>query len=120
MKSVITAIALSTSLALAGPVLAEDGKTEAMKKGTMSMVGTVVDSTNVNLAGAAGTGHYLVKIESGKDKRRVVVNLGVQSDANKEIQKGDKIFAVGNAARINDRPVVFARYYGELKETTKK
>ncbi len=38
------------------------------------------------------------------------------SDANKEIQKGDEIFAVGNAARINDRPVVFARYYGELVE----
>lgn len=120
MKSVITAIGLSMTLALAGPVLAQDGQKDAMKKGTMSMVGTVVDSTNVSLAGAAGTDHYLVKIESGKDKRKVVVNLGVQSDANKEIEKGDKIFAIGNAARINDRPVVFARYYGELQETTKK
>ncbi|SFR47603.1 hypothetical protein SAMN05216203_0637 [Marinobacter daqiaonensis] len=119
MKSVITAIALSTSLALAGPALASDDQKDRMKKGTMSMVGTVVDTTNVNLAGAAGSGHYLVKLESGKDKRRVVVDLGVQSDANKAIEKGDKIFAVGNAARINDRPVVFARYYGELQETTK-
>lgn len=120
MKSVITAIGLSMSMALAGPALAQDGQKDAMKKGTMAMVGTVVDSKNVNLKGAAGTGHYLVKIESGKDKRRVVVNLGVQSDANKEIEKGDKIFAVGSAARINDRPVLFARYYGELQETTQK
>lgn len=119
MKSLITAVALSTSLILAGPALAQDSqKQEQMKKGTIALVGTVVDSTNVTLKTAAGQAHYLVKVESGKENRRVVVDLGLQTDANKEIQTGDRIFAVGNSARINDRPVVFARFYGELQETT--
>lgn len=86
------------------------------KKGLISLVGEVVDTKNVTLRNAAGDGHYLVKVKNSKD-RQVVVGLGLQSQALSEIEKGDRIFVVGSSARINDRAVVFARFYGELQET---
>lgn len=114
MKPITSSILLASSLALTAPALAADAAKDGQNKtGFRSVVGEVVDSRDLTIKGSQ-TKHRLLKLETPQGKR-VVVNLG---DATKlgqtQIAKGDRIYAVGKSARIGGKPVIFARYAGEL------
>ena len=115
MKAIISSALLASSLVLAGPAIAADNTQAAQggKNGFRSVVGQVVDSRDVSIKGSQGK-HRVLKLQTPQGKR-VVVNLG---DATKlgqmQIAKGDRIYATGKAARIGGKPVIFARYAGEL------
>lgn len=114
MKPIISSILLASSLGLTAPALADDmAKDGQNKTGFRSVIGQVVDSRDLTIKGSQNK-HRLLKLETPQGKR-VVVNLG---DATKlgqmQIAKGDRIYAVGKSARIGGKPVIFARYAGEL------
>lgn len=89
-------------------------KGESRKTGFRNVVGRVVDTRGVSLNGVRGK-HRLLKVETPQG-RRVVVDMGETSKlGNSNIAKGDRIFASGKAARIGGKPVVYARYVGELQ-----
>lgn len=84
-------------------------------RGERVIIGEVVDKSRVRLADMPGTSHYLVKLKNPQGET-VVVNLGAAVE-QMDIQRGDQLLAVGKSARINDRPVLYARFAGELAQT---
>lgn len=84
-------------------------------RGERVIIGEVVDKSRVRLAGMPGGMHYLVKLQNPQGQT-VVVDLGAAVE-QMDIQRGDQLLAVGKSARINDRPVLYARFAGELAQT---
>jgi hypothetical protein len=79
--------------------------------------GRVTDTMQVQLEGVAGNGHRLVKIENEKGKS-MVIDLGREDTLpGLELAPGDRIIAAGKPARIDDRPVLYAKYVGKLYAT---
>lgn len=130
MKTLLTALALSSLFTLSGQTFAHNqtgekmgnvnaetkssNKTELRKTGYRSVVGTVVDTTDISLKGVQGK-HRLLRVETPQGKR-VVVDMGETTKlGGVSIAKGERIFASGKAARIGGKPVIYARYVGELQ-----
>lgn len=110
---------------IALPTLAADtpqgksGEASAMKKASKaekSVIGEVTDTLDVEVEGASDS-HRLVKIRN-MDGKEMVVDLGLVGNLEDlELAKGDRLIAVGRNARINERPVLFAKYAGKLYAT---
>jgi hypothetical protein len=80
------------------------------------VVGKVIETRDIELADADAirANHRLIKIESDKG-RTAIVDIGVANlYPQVNFDRGDRIIAVGKQARINDRPVIFAKSVGEL------
>jgi hypothetical protein len=136
MNKYLIAVGAAASLAVASPALAQSTQkpggpaqgqqaqgqqskgqqnmNEAMK-GRRAVIGEVVDTREVQLKGV-GAKHRLVKIKN-KEGKNLIVDVG---DATRtpagRFKKGSKIVAVGKEARINDKPVLYAKYVGDLRE----
>jgi len=83
--------------------------------GNMVLVGELVDTRDVTLKGVNEEKHRLLKVKPGNGPQAVIVDIGTQHPAASfGLMKGDRIIAVGKSARINDRPVLFAKSIGEL------
>lgn len=127
MKHVITAATLALVLGLTVPALADHHESKSMDQQQLSaqmnqnqgervVVGKVVEARDIKLKTVAGDGHRLVKIENAEGKR-MIVDLGLTESVNEmgiDLQQGDTILAVGKSARINQRPVLYAKYVGQL------
>lgn len=95
-------------------------KSELGQKGSKVVVGEVIDARDVALEGTAGDGHRLVRLQN-REGENVVVDIGLASAAQDlEINQGDRVVAVGNPARIDGRPVIFAMSVGKLTDVTKE
>lgn len=95
----------------------DNRKNKEMSGGEKIVMGQVVDTINVNLAGVAGNGHRLVKIQN-RDGKRMVVDLGVEGGLEGlELSPGDRIVATGKSARIDGQPVLYAKVVGKLYAT---
>lgn len=84
---------------------------EQMAQGRRVIVGQVEDVRDIPIAEGGGE-HKLVKVMA--NEKTVVVDLGPTQEAQLDVQPGDRILAIGNSARIGGRPVIYARYIGEL------
>lgn len=84
-------------------------------KGRRAVIGTVTETREIQLKGVNAK-HRLVKIKN-KEGQNLVINLG---DATRvpadQLTKGNRIVAVGKEARINGKPVLYAKYVGNLRE----
>jgi hypothetical protein len=81
----------------------------------MILVGELIDSRDVTLKGVNEDKHRLLKVKPGNGTQTVIVDIGRQdSVASFGLVKGDRVIAVGKSARINDRPVLFAKSIGEI------
>ncbi|HSN72872.1 MAG TPA: hypothetical protein VLT59_15250, partial [Steroidobacteraceae bacterium] len=90
--------------------------TQAGEAATASaiVVGEIVDVRDVDIRGPARQTHRLIRIES-PNGRTAVVDLGEARSARQiDLERGDRIFAVGKQARLDGRPVLFAKSIGEL------
>ncbi len=105
MKTSFTTLALVTSLAVSPISSAES------TQGQRFFVGTVVDVKDINLKGMS-VKHTLFKVEN-KTGKTMVVNVGAGAEVD-DIKKGDKVAFVGKTARINGKPVLFAKAFGEM------
>lgn len=80
------------------------------------MFGEVVGTREIQLKGTQ-TKHRLVKIKNNQGNT-IVVNVG---DATRtpdgRFKKGASVMAIGKAARINGKPVIFAKYIGDMRPT---
>ncbi len=82
----------------------------------IAIIGKLTDVRNVRLKGKAGPEeHRLLKLTTN-DGDTYVVDIGVGIKGLMGFSKGDRIIAVGNSARINGKPVVFAKYIGPAHE----
>ena len=89
--------------------------------GFKSVVGTVVSIQDMDLKAPNQEGsvsHRLVKLET-PDGKNVVIDLGEsaklkEAEAADQIKEGNRIYAIGKSARIGGKPVIFARYAGQL------
>lgn len=91
--------------------------TKGIEKQTSNMVlvGELVDTRDVTLKGVDEEKHRLLKIKPTNASQAVIVDIGRQDPATSfGLMKGDRVIAVGKSARINDRPVLFAKSIGEL------
>lgn len=118
MKTASSVLAIAcTALSLSTPGLAASpGKNDQnQKKGDMTIIGKVIDSMDVQLKGVAGNGHRLLKVRSS-DGEKMVVDVGAVGSLDKiDLTRGDFLIATGRSARINGRPVLYAKYVGELQ-----
>jgi hypothetical protein len=81
----------------------------------MMLVGQLIDTRDVTLKGVDEEKHRLLKVKPGGGAQTVIVDIGRQdAAASFGLVKGDRVIAVGKSARINDRPVLFAKSIGEL------
>lgn len=86
-----------------------------MQKKDRTVMGKVIDSMDVKLKGVAGNGHRLIKIESTTGKK-MIVNVGKVGSLDEiSLTRGDFLIATGRSARIGGKPVLFAKYVGELQ-----
>jgi molybdopterin-binding protein len=83
--------------------------------GERVVIGEVVDQRRVDLTGVPGGKHHLVKLQN-QQGRTLIVNLGAATE-EMNIEEGDQLLAVGKSARIDNRPVLYARFAGELSQT---
>lgn len=125
----LKAIALSGALLAAPPFLSaqesQPQKSQAMQQQQASageqkpvraaIVGQIQDSRDVQLSGAAGDAHRLYKVRTAEGKN-MVLDIGQVQGQQVELSQGDLVIAIGNKARINGRPVLFARYYGAANQ----
>lgn len=125
MKVMLTTCAVLLASAVSLPFAQAENQSRAQQdrqaknadmaqKGTKVVAGEVIDTRNVELQGTAGDAHQLVQLENAQGQS-VVVDLGVETEAI-DVQQGDMLVVIGKSARIDDRPVVFAQYAGELQE----
>lgn len=124
MKFPMTTIAAALTLAFGMPAFAQQqqqkqtqtAQESQAKSGGETMKGIVTASGKVvgdaDIKTTAGDMHRLVKLQRINGDM-VVVDLGVSAP---DVQKGDRIFVHGHAARISGKPVIFARYFGELQQ----
>jgi Cu/Ag efflux protein CusF len=110
MKTSLTTLALVATLAVSPISSAESGK-GSKTQGQRFFVGTVVDVKDINLKGMS-VKHTLFKVEN-KTGKTMVVNVGAGAEVG-DIKKGDKVAFVGKTARINGKPVLFAKAFGEM------
>jgi len=123
-RNLLLSAAISTGT-ISLPTLAADttqgkkGESSAMEqasKGQNIVIGEVSDTTDVSLKGARDY-HRLVKIRN-MEGTEMVVDLGLIGNLDDlELAKGDRLIAVGRNARINEKPVLFAKYAGKLHAT---
>jgi len=119
MKRLTFLLGASLALLISMPVMAQSDQSEAMQNMQTSMnqgrrvvVGIVEDMRDVTIRGIDDS-QRLLKINANDNM--VFVNLGgVSSDALPTIEKGDEIVVVGNSSRINGKPVIQARFLGEV------
>lgn len=104
MKTTILHIGATAALAFGSSAISQDGKDVVTATG--EVLGTVQIRTN------AGTPRELVKLQR-TGGGTVVVDLGA---AAAQVQQGERLFVQGDSARISGKPVIFARYVGELRQ----
>lgn len=113
VSNLVLAALMSLSM-IAMPGIAGEGKDKQQRQGSHTVIGKVTDTYDVELKGVAGNMHRLVKLENAKGDA-MVVDLGIIGNLSElELSRGDHIIATGKSARINDRPVLFAKYVGKL------
>lgn len=85
------------------------------QQGDRVVIGKVIDHRDVRLKGVPGDGHRMVKIQN-RDGKQMVIDLGSSGEQPRglDLQNGDRVIAIGRNARVDDRPVLYARYVGEL------
>lgn len=128
MRPVLRSTAIAIALAFSGGALADEqqkrqqqqsnqqqtqqqGKSQgSQKQGIVSATGKVMGNTD--LKSTAGDMHQLVKLQRS-DGGTVVVDLGI---GGPQVDQGDRLFVSGHSARINGRPVIFARYAAKLQD----
>ncbi|MDN5870255.1 MAG: hypothetical protein L0H73_05985 [Nitrococcus sp.] len=79
------------------------------------VIGKVTDTRDVTIKGPAGDKHRLLKLNANDNT--VIVDLGAMTQETfkgLDISQGTRIWVLGSSARINGKPVLFARYVGEL------
>ncbi|HSN71397.1 MAG TPA: hypothetical protein VLT59_07800 [Steroidobacteraceae bacterium] len=78
------------------------------------VLGKVIELRDINIDAPVREQHRLIKVES-RDGGTIVVDAG-RADAagGLDLERGDHVIAVGKQARINDRPVLFAKVIGEM------
>jgi len=83
--------------------------------GTGILVGELVDSRNVAIKGS-NVQHRILKLR-GRDGQDLFVNIGANpmNSVTSALDRGDRVIAIGKMARLNDRPVFYARQIGELQ-----
>jgi hypothetical protein len=93
---------------------APEGRTpQQTMAGRVLVRGTVQDVRDVTLKGVPDK-HRLIKIAT-PEGRHVIADLGTgKGFQDLNLQQGDRVVLLGEAARINDRPVVKARFAAEL------
>lgn len=109
--------AAGATLTLALPAVAASPKDDDRDdmKGSMTVIGKVIDARDVQLKGVAGNGHRLLKIKN-REGKKMVVDVGASGSLDKiDISQGDFIIATGRSARIGGKPVLYAKYVGELQ-----
>jgi hypothetical protein len=81
------------------------------------VVGRLVDARTIQVNGPqGGAQHRLLKLESHSGEQ-IIVDMGQsRSPSAMGFKQGDLIVAMGKAARINGRPVLYAHYVGELRD----
>ena len=95
----------------------QPSRAQKNSQGERTIIGKVTDTIDVELEGVAGDFHRLVKVENQKGKT-MVVDLGMIGNLYElRLSRGDRLIAIGKNARINDRPVLFAKYAGKLYAT---
>jgi hypothetical protein len=82
--------------------------------GERSVIGKVTDKQQVAIQ---GTQHQLVKLEN-RQGETIVVDLGAALQ-EMQVEQGDRLIVIGKSARINERPVLYAQYAGELNPVGK-
>lgn len=129
--------AMLIALGLSAPVLAasqssEQSATQQMEnsKGHSQnkmqhphriVIGKVTDTRGVQIKGPAGDKHRLLKLNANDNT--VIVDLGAMNEQTFKdlgINKGNRIWVLGSSARIDGKPVIFARYVGEVYDFTPK
>lgn len=79
------------------------------------VIGTVIDIRGVQIKGPMGDKHRLLKVSV--DDNTVIIDLGpMKKGAFQDlgINPGNRIWVLGSSARINGKPVIYARYVGEV------
>lgn len=104
MKRTIQIIVATAALAFGGSAMTQDGKDRVSATG--EVLGTVQIRTST------GTPRELVKLQR-TDGGTVVVDLG---EAAAQVHPGQRLAVQGHSARISGKPLIFARYVGELRE----
>lgn len=104
MKTTFQIIVATAALASGSPAISQDGKDVVTATG--EVLGTVQIRTS------SRTPRELVKLQR-TDGGTVVVDLGA---AAAQVHPGERLSVQGHAARISGKPVIFARYVGELRE----
>jgi len=78
------------------------------------VVGEVLDMRDVRIRGPVEDAHRVIKVET-RNGTTMLVDIGnARSHSDVNFRKGDRIVAVGKKARLDDRPVLFAKTVGEL------
>ncbi|HSN70475.1 MAG TPA: hypothetical protein VLT59_03160 [Steroidobacteraceae bacterium] len=78
------------------------------------IIGQVVETRDVDIDRPVKSTHRLIKVQT-REGRTAIVDIGnAESYAEVDFERGDRIMAVGKQARINNRPVLFAKSVGEL------
>lgn len=103
MKRTIRAIVATAALALAGSAIPQN-------KDAVTASGKVLGTVQIRTS--TGMPRELVKLQR-PDGGTVVVDLGRRA---REVREGEHLFVQGRSARISGKPVIFARYVGELRE----
>lgn len=122
MHKNLIALGLAATMAVAAPAYAQNAQQADVKgsqaqgmKGQRAVIGQVVDTREIQLKGVSAK-HRLVKIKN-KQNEMMVINVG---DATKtpagKFKKGAMIVAVGKEARISGKPVLYAKYVGDLRQ----
>lgn len=133
MTKLTTLVATLVAFGLSAPALAASQSSGQMESSQMQaqqqtqqnqlkhpqriVIGKVVDVRGVQIKGPAGDKHRLIKLNAAGDTGNVVVDLGAMSkEAFQDlgINQGNRIWVLGSGARINGKPVIYARYVGEM------
>lgn len=129
MKKLSVALSVSGSMAMAAVTMPAQAQGNAQsrkqaqgqqannpaRKGRRAVIGTVTDTTKIQLK-EINAKHRLVKIRN-KEGQNLVVNFGASTRVPADqLKKGSRIVAVRKEARINGKPVLYAKYVGNLRE----
>lgn len=102
------------ALAAGDAVTADAPKQNQDSRRIVSVVGRITDTTDVRLNRPSAERHRLVKLRTRN--KTLIVDLGEPGELATGFKEGDYLFVSGRSARINDKPVLFARYVGKLEQ----
>lgn len=134
MKKILIAIAIASSFPMTTPLYAQENQTSGAQnnqssgtqgqgqqssnramKDRRAVIGEAVETREIQPKGV-NTKHRLVKMKN-KEGPNLALNVG---DATRmqagQFKKGSRLIALGKETRINGKPVLYAKYLGDLRE----